>query len=100
MRQWEQEKYFGIGVLRLSDFELDKAERVKGVLGADVQRIIVLFPVGGLPTPEGAVDDALEKGNGDVLTDAVLYTRAFYIPLIYGEIGWYGKGDVVKTRRN
>jgi hypothetical protein len=87
-------------VLRLSEFELDKADRAKGVVGKEVQHIIILFPTSGPPTIEGAMDNALEKGGGDVMTDAVVKSWSWYIPYIYGQAGWSVKGDVVKTRRN
>ena len=86
-------------VLRLSEFELGKAERVKGVEGKDVSHIVIFIPVGGAPTIEGALDNALEKGGGDVMTDAVISSYGWYIPYIYGQFGWKVKGDVVKTRK-
>ncbi len=85
-------------VMRLSDFDLDKAERTKGVEGEDIKHIIFGFPT-GVPTIDAAVDDALEKGNGDVMTDAVLeYT--YWTMILYGQVGFNIKGDVVKTRKN
>ena len=87
-------------LLRLSEFELDKAERARNVMGKDVQRIVFLFPIGGMPTIEGAMDNALEKGNGDVMTDVVIKSWSWYIPYVYGESGWSVQGDVIKTRRN
>ena len=84
--------------LRLSEFELDRADRVRGVVGKDEAHIIILFPTKGI-TLEGALDDAFEKGDGDVMTDAVVTYRSFYIPYVYGQMGWQVKGDVVKTRR-
>jgi len=87
-------------LLRLSEFELDKADRAKGVVGKDVQHVIIFFPTSGPPTIEGAMDDAFEKGGGDVMTDAVIKSWSWYIPYIYGQSAWAIKGDVVKTRRN
>ena len=86
-------------LVSVSDFELSKSDRVKGIEGKDLQRIIVFIPVGSAPTLEGALDDAFEKGGGDVMTDAVVKYEWFYIPLIYGEAAWKVKGDVVKTRK-
>lgn len=87
-------------LIRLSDFELDKADRVKGLTGKDVNHIIFIFSTNPAPTLEAALDDALEKGGGDVLTDAVIKSWNWYVPLIYGQNGWSVKGDVVKTRSN
>ena len=87
-------------LVRLSDFDLDKADRVKGVVGKDVQHIIIFIPTGGPPTLEGALDDAFRKSGGDVMTDAVVKSWGWYIPYIYGQAGWSVTGDVVKTRKN
>lgn len=78
-------------------FDLSKAKKVGHAKGEDKARIIVLFPT-GQPSLEDAIDDALEKGGGDVLTDAVVHSYSWYIPYIYGESGWRVEGDVVKTR--
>ena len=86
-------------LVRTADFELSKAERTKGIVGEDIKHIYLFFPT-GVPTLEEAVDDALRKGNGDVVTDAVIKTWSWYIPLIYGQHGWSVTGDVVKTRQN
>jgi len=85
--------------IRLSEFELEKADRAKGVVGKDVTHIILFIPTGGDPRFEEAMDDALEKGGGDVITDASVKQWFWYIPYIYGQSGWSVKGDVVKTRK-
>ena len=85
-------------LIRTADFELSKADRVAGIEGKDVQHTILFFPFGSAPTLEGALDDAFEKGGGDVMTDAVVRSYWYYIPLIYGQAAWKVKGDVVKTR--
>ncbi len=87
-------------VLRLSEFELDKAERIKSVTGKEVQHMFIVIPTSGPPTLEGALDDAFDQTDGDVMTDAVVEFWSWYIPYIYGQTGWSVKGDVVKTRRN
>lgn len=88
-------------VFRISDFELEKADRVKGVEGKSVQHFIFsIIPVGSQPTIEGAMDDAMQKGGGDVMTDLQMEQWFFMIPYIYGQAGWSVTGDVVKTRKN
>jgi hypothetical protein len=86
-------------LVRTSDFDLSKADRVRGVTGQDVAHIYVLIPTKLQPTLKGALDDALRKGDGDVMTDAVVTFWSWYIPYTYGETGWEVTGDVVKTRR-
>ena len=87
-------------LIRSSDFELSKADRKKTVVGEDVAHIIFIIPTKQQVTMEEAVDDALEKGDGDVMTDATVKFTSWYIPLIYGTTKWVVEGDVVKTRRN
>ena len=87
-------------LVNISDFELSKADRVKGIVGEDIQHIIIFIPIGGPPTLEEALDDAIVKGGGDVMTDAVVEAWGFYIPYIYGQNGWRVSGDVVKNRKN
>ena len=80
------------------NFDLSQATQKGRVTGEDKARIIVFFPTKANPSLEGAIDDALEKGGGDVLVDAVVHSYNWYIPYIYGESGWRVEGQVVKTR--
>ena len=79
-------------------FDLDDTNR-QTVVGKDIQHIIFFIPIGGPPTLEEALDNAFDKSNGDVLTDAVIKSWSFYIPLLYGQAGWKVKGTSVKTRK-
>ncbi len=87
-------------MVRLSEFELEKADRDKDVVGEDVRHIILFIPTGGPPTLEGALDNAFDKSEGDVMTDAVVSSWGWWVPFIYGQAGWQVKGDVVKTRKH
>lgn len=87
-------------LVNTADFRVGQAERVKGVEGRDVSHFITYIPTGGPATLEGALDDALEKGGGDVMTDAVVTYWFWVIPYVYAQAGWSVKGDVVKTRGN
>ncbi len=86
-------------LIRLNEFELDKAGRVRGVEGRDVAHIIILVPTkeSSLKT---AMDNALDGANADVMTDVSIEAWFFYIPYIYGQQGWKVKGDAIKTRLN
>ena len=86
-------------LVRLNEFELDKAGRVKGAEGRDIAHIIVFIPT-GVPNIKTAMDEALVNGGGDVMTDLTIDSYYWYIPYIYGQQGWIVKGDVIKTRRN
>lgn len=51
------------------------------------------------PTISEALAAALERGNGQVLTNASVERVAWYVPLLYGEYGWVVRGDVVRLRK-
>jgi len=67
----------------------------KGVYGEDRQYIIVFIPTGTIDL-ENAIDNALKKVDGDVMTNATLKMKGFYIPYIYGESAFIVEGDVWK----
>lgn len=45
-----------------------------------------------------AVEQALHRGNGDLLLDAEVDRLFFAIPLFYAQEGWRVRGDVVQSR--
>ena len=57
----------------------------------------IIFPTGGPPTLDEALDQALEAANANVLLDAVVNFRSFYIPWIFGETCWEAEGDAYDT---
>ncbi len=86
-------------LINTSKFSLDGAPVVKNVEGKDVSHTICIIPTKMSVTIEQAMDNALEKGNGDVMTDVSIRYWSWYIPYIYGQTGYSVKGDVVKTRK-
>lgn len=85
-------------IVNLSEFDISNPSRVKGAVGEDKSQIIIFFPTKQNISIEGAINDALEKYDGDVMTDVTVESYSWYIPYIYGRSGWVVKGDVVKTR--
>ena len=83
--------------VNLDKVDLDTLPQVKGIKGKDTVFIFLFIPF-GVPHLEEAIDDALQKGNGDVLLDAVLYSRGWWF--IIGQSSLEVKGTVVKTRNN
>jgi hypothetical protein len=91
---------------RTSDFTLLSTKNVflgldsdqsKGIYeGYDTRSIIFFIPT-GIPDMKSAADQAMEKGNGNLLMNAVIYQTSWYIPLIYGEFGYKVKGEVYKV---
>jgi hypothetical protein len=70
---------------------------VHGVEVREVSHLIFWVPTDGQPpTLEQAVYEALDRGRGDVLTNASVERVAWYVPFVYGEYGWIVRGDVVR----
>jgi hypothetical protein len=81
--------------VNLDKIDLDTLPQVKRVTGKDSRIILFCIPL-GMPTIEGALDDALEKSGGDLMIDAVLYRGGWWF--LIGETQVILKGTVVKTR--
>jgi len=72
--------------------EFTRGSRVEG---RDIVHIVIFVPT-GTATIFGAVDHALNQVPGAVaLVDAVLSSRGWYIPWIYGRSGWTIEGSVL-----
>ena len=70
------------------------------ITGRSVQRIIIIFGIDRQPTISNAVKDALEKVNGDIMTDVQIHYKWWAIPLIYGEGYFEVKGSVWKLKKD
>ena len=81
----------------LDKVDLDSFPQTKGIVGKDTKFNILFIPL-GYPHLEDAIDDALDKGNGDVMIDAVLHYK--WWQFIIGQDTIEVKGTVVKTRGN
>ena len=71
----------------------------KNVKGKSMRPIIIVFPLGH-PNLEEAIDDALKKADGDLMTNVVINYSYYYIPYIYGEYVYKVEGDVYKKEEN
>jgi len=62
------------------------------IQGVDLVHIIIFIPT-GVPNMKEAIDKALESVNGAVaLVDGVVYSKAWYIPYIYGQQSYVVEG--------
>lgn len=77
--------------------EARKAQNPIVVTGYDVRHWVLFFPVTSPANLEDAIDDTMDRGNGDCMMDAVIYSYNWYIPFIYGQTGWKVKGRVLTT---
>ncbi len=60
--------------------------------GTSIVPIILGIPIGS-PNIEAAIDEALARGQGQVLSDAVVESQAFWL-ILFGEIGYRVRGQV------
>ena len=81
----------------LDSTDLDSLPQTRGVEGKTSKMMLLFIPL-GVPHLEDAVEDALEKGNGDVLLDGVVYIGGWWF--LIGQNTIKVKGNVVKTRGN
>jgi len=79
----------------LDKLDIDKLPQTPNVVGCDSRFILVFIPL-GIPHLKDAVDDALNKGGGDLMTDVAIYQGGWWF--LVGQIKWQVKGTVVKTR--
>ena len=65
------------------------------IYNIDDVAFIFLFPL-GQPKLKEALNNALEKGQGDLMVNASVYVTGWWF--LIGEVGIKIKGDVVNTR--
>ena len=82
--------------IKLDEVDLDKLPQVKNVTGTDTRYDCLFIPL-GFPTVQGAVDDALSKGNGDLIIDGVIKYE-FWTMLLTGQRTISITGNVVNTK--
>lgn len=80
---------------KLDGVNLNEAPTKRHVTG-EAKSFMFLFIPFGIPHLEDAVEDALVKGNGDVMTDVTVHRTGWWF--LVGQIGWKVTGDVVQTR--
>ena len=83
--------------VKLDPLRLDPARSKGRASGEDCTSIIIIFPTGGRPTIDEALDRALESKSANLLTDAVVTWSYFYIPYIFGQSCWRAEGDAYDT---
>lgn len=81
--------------INLDEVDLDKIPQVKNVSGKDTKWTLLFIPL-GFPQLEEAIDRALKQGDGDLMTDAAIYTEGWWF--IVGQSSIRVEGTVAKTR--
>lgn len=81
-------------------FQVDGAARTRDVEAVVLSQHFLWIPTRtDPPTLQEAVEQALRRGNGDLLLDVEVDRIFFAVPLLYGQEGWRVRGDVVRSRR-
>lgn len=81
--------------VKLTRLDIDSLPRTEGVEGTSVQPTFLFIPLSGLPNVKDALDDALAKGHGDLMVNAVFYQGGWWF--LFGENIITVKGEVVNT---
>lgn len=80
-------------------FQIDGATRTRDVEAVVLSQHFLWVPTRtDPPTLAEAVEQALHRGNGDLLVDVEVDRLFFAIPLFYAQEGWRVRGDVVRSR--
>ncbi|MEB2346287.1 MAG: hypothetical protein OZ948_16295 [Deltaproteobacteria bacterium] len=79
-------------------YQIDEASRTRDVEAVVLSQHFLWVPTRtDPPTLAEAVEQALRRGNGDLLVDVEVDRLFFAVPLLYGQEGWRVRGDVVRT---
>lgn len=81
--------------INVKKVNLDNVPQKHNVIGKS-SKVIFLFVPLGIPTLHEAVDDALQKGNGDLMTDVSVYQKGWWF--LIGKMGLEVKGTVVNSK--
>jgi len=81
--------------INLNKVDIDKLPTKKHIEGEDSKFVFLFIPFGA-PTLKEALNDALEKGDGDLMVDASVYNTGWWFGI--GEVGIKIKGNVVNTK--
>ncbi len=77
----------------ISRVDLKRIDFSRNTTGTDGRFWFLFIPFSSTPKLEEACDRCLEAGNGDFMTNAVLYHTSWHV-LLFGYDGWEIKGDV------
>lgn len=81
--------------VNLNNVNIDKLPQVKNVVGKSSVFIFLFIPF-GQPQIKLALNDALKKGDGDLMVDASISSKSWWF--LVGENSIVIEGTVVKTK--
>jgi hypothetical protein len=79
-----------------NDIQLEKVKA--NVTGKDVRFQIFIF-TNGIPTINGALQNALDISDADIMRDITISRMDWFIPIIYSESSYRVTGDAYKIIR-
>lgn len=80
-------------------YQLDDSARTRDVEAVVLSQHFLWIPTRtDPPTLAEAVEEALRRGNGDLLVDVEVDRLFFAVPLFYAQEGWRVRGDVIRSR--
>jgi len=80
---------------RLDALDFDSLPVERRVEGRSSSFVLLFIPLGA-PSFEEAIDDALERGQGDLMTDVTIHSTSWWF--LVGQNGIRVQGDVRNTR--
>jgi len=80
---------------RLDALDFDSLPVERRVEGRSSSFVFLFIPLGA-PSFEEAIDDALERGQGDLMTDVTIHSTSWWF--LVGQNGIRVQGDVRNTR--
>ncbi|OGS18161.1 MAG: hypothetical protein A2219_03215 [Elusimicrobia bacterium RIFOXYA2_FULL_50_26] len=80
----------------INDIQLEKVKT--NVTGKDVRSLIIIFPT-GTPSINGALKNALDISDADVMQNITISSMFWWIPYLYGETSYRITGDAYRIIR-
>lgn len=87
-------------IIDTQNFHIDTSKKMNNATGKDVAHIVCVVPTKSNPNLNDALNDVFRNTDSDLMTDAEIKSWWWYVPYIYGQVGWSVSGDAVKTRSN
>ena len=82
--------------IKTKEVKVSELPKTRNVVGSSTRPVLLFFTL-GTPTIKEALEDALNKANGDLMLDASLYTTNWWF--IFGSTGYELRGTVVNTQK-
>lgn len=82
----------------LSNYSKEKTQVLKNIKTKDVGHTYVVVPLKPNPNLSGALSNAFNAADADIMLDTRVESWFWYIPYVYGYQGWRINGNAIKTK--